>query len=182
MATFFSGWIGYGAAVQGGVLQEPADVAYARRPIVFAPLQNGMTFDVNSGTVGPSSAAWGTLSFAGLFDAMSGGNLLVVFPLSLPVVIGAGATYTTGPGTNLVSGCGTPADRATHLFPAGTMVGVTPDGRMLVANIPLQLNNGVLSAQSSTFGSTVTMATLPSQSPGAGSGQLWNNGGVISVS
>ncbi len=181
MANFFSGWIGYGAAVQGGVLQEPADAAYARRPILFAPLQNGMTFDVNSGTVGPSSTAWGTLSIAGLFDAVSGGNLLVVFPLLLPVTVGISATYTTGPGTNLVSGCGTSGGLATHLFPAGTMVGVTPDGRMLVANIPLQLSSGVLSAQSLTFGATVTMATLPSQSPSAGSGQLWNNGGIISV-
>ncbi len=181
MANFFSGWIGYGTAVQGGVLQEPADAAYARRPIVFAPLQNGMTFDVNSGTVGPSSAAWGTLNFAGLFDAVSGGNLLVVFPLPLPVTVGAGATYTTGPGTNLISGCGMPNGLATHLFPAGTLVGVTPDGRMLVANIPVQLSGGTLSAQSSTFGTTVTMSTLPSQSPSAGSGQLWNNGGIISI-
>ncbi len=181
MANFFSGWIGYGTAVQGNVLQEPADAAYARRPIVFAPLQNGMTFDINSGTVGPSSVAWGTLIFAGLFDAVSGGNLLVVFPLLLPVTVGAGATYTTGPGTNLVSGCGMPNGVATSLFPAGTMVGVTPDGRMLVANISLQLINGALSAQNSTFGATVTMSTLPSQSPNAGSGQLWNNGGIISV-
>ncbi len=182
MGNFFSGWIGYGAGVQGSVLQEPSDAAYARRSIVFAPLQNGTTFDMNSGTVGPSSAAWGTLSFAGLFDAVSGGNLLVVFPLLVPVVIGAGATYTTGPGTNVLGGCGARDGVTMHLFPAGTTVGATPDGRILTANIPLQLSNGVLSAQSSTFGATVTMATLPSQSPNAGSGQLWNNGGIISVS
>ncbi len=182
MANFFSGWIGYGAGVQASVLQEPVDTAYSRRSIVFAPLQSGTSFDMNSGTVGPSSAAWGTLSYAGLFDAASSGNLLVVFPLLLPVTIGLGATYTTGPGTNLITRCGTPDGLATHLFPAGTTVGVTPDGRVLLANIPLQLSSGVLSPQSSTFGATVTMATLPSQSPSVGSGQLWNNGGIISIS
>jgi hypothetical protein len=181
MASFFSGWIGYGIGLQGGTLQEPADSAYARRPIAFSVLENGMAFDVGSGTVGPSSVAWGTLTIAGLFDAPTGGNLLVVFPLRLPVTINVGATYTTGPGANLVFGRDLRSGANTQTFPAGTVIGFTPDGRQMVANLPLQLSAGVLSAQSLTFGATVTMATLPSQAPVAGSGQLWNNGGIIAV-
>lgn len=182
MASFFSGWIGYGTGLQGGTLQEPADSAYVRRPIQFSALENGMAFDVGSGTVGPSSVAWGTLTMAGLFDAPSGGNLLVTFPLPRPVTISAGATYTTGPGTNVIYGRDLRTGANTQSFPTGTAVGVTPDGRQLTSNLPLQVTGGVLSAQSLTFGATVTMATLPSQAPAAGSGQLWNNGGIIAVS
>jgi hypothetical protein len=182
MASFFSGWIGYGSTMQAGVLQEPADPAYARRPIQFSMLENGLTFDIGSGTVGPSSVAWGVLTFAGLFDAMTVGNLLVVFPLVVPVTIGAGATYTTGPASNVMFGRELVNASATKAFPAGTVIGITPDGRKMTANLPLQVNGGVLSAQTLTFGNTVTMSTLPSQASTTGSGQLWNNGGIIAVS
>lgn len=178
MASFFTGWIGYGTLVSNGVLQEPADPAYARRPIQFSLLENRMAFDTGSGTVGPSSIAWGTLTLAGLFDAVSGGNLLVFFPLAVPITIGVGTTYTTGPGSNVVSGNSL---HGTQTFPSGTAIGATPDGRQMVSNLPLQVSNGVLMAQSLTFGATVSMSTLPSQAPAAGSGQLWNNGGIIAV-
>src|ERR1700710_425573 len=102
MASFFSGWIGYGIAMQAGVLQEPSDTAYARCPIQFSALENGLTFDITGGTGGPSAIPWGVLTYAGLFDAVSGGNLLVFFPLKVPVTVGAGATYTTGAGSNVV--------------------------------------------------------------------------------
>ena len=182
MASFFSGWIGYGTGLQTGVLQEPTDNAYSRRPIRFSVLENGLAFDLGSGTVGPSSVAWGTLTVAGLFDMVVGGNLLVFFPLMVPALVNAGATYTTASGTNVVFGRDLRDNSGTRVFPAGTVIGLTPDGRSVTANLPVQVSNGVLSAQSLTFGATVTMATLPSQAAGTGSGQLWNNGGIIAVS
>lgn len=182
MASFFSGWIGYGTGLQAGVLQEPTDNAYVRRCIQFSVLENGLAFDLGSGTVGPSSVAWGTLTIAGLFDAVSGGNLLVFFPLPVPVTINAGATYTTSSGSNVVFGRDLRDGSGTHVFPTGTIIGLTPDRRMMVANLPVQVSGGVLSAQSLTFGATVTMATLPSQASVTGSGQLWNNGGIIALS
>ncbi len=182
MASFFSGWIGYGSTMQAGVLQEPADAAYARRPIQFSMLENGLTFDIGGGTVGPSSVAWGILTYAGLFDAMTIGNLLVFFPLMVPATINTGSTYTTGPGSNVMFGRDLRNALATQGFPAGTVIGITPDGRQMTANLPLQVNKGVLSAQTVTFGNTVTMSTLPSQASAAGSGQLWNNGGIIALS
>ena len=181
MASFFSGWIGYGTGLQAGILQEPADSAYARRPIQFSAIEHGLAFDVASGTVGPASTAWGTLSLAGLFDTASGGNLLVLFPLLLPVAIGTGATYTTGPGSNVIFSRDLGRDSETRSLPAGTSIGTTPDGRPFIASLPLQVSGGVLSAQSLTFGATVTMAALPAQSPAPGSGMLWNNGGIVAV-
>ena len=181
MASFFSGWIGYGAAAQAGALQEPTDSAYVRRPIEFSALENGLAFDIFSGTVGPSSSSWGVLRFAGLFDAPSLGNLLLTFPLFMPITVGAGATYTTGAGANVFFGAGLGAGSITQSYPAGTAIGATPDGREFIANLPLQVSGGILSAQSLTFGATITMATLPAVSPASGSGQLWNNGGIVAV-
>lgn len=182
MTGFFSGWIGYGIAMQAGVLQEPADGAYVRRPIQFSAIENGVTFDVIGGTVGPSSVVWGVLTYAGLFDAVSGGNLLVFFPLMVPVTVGVGGTYTTGAGSNVISSRDLRTAPGTQAFPSGTVIGVSRDGRSMTANLPVQVSGGVLAAQTVTFGTTVTMSTLPSQAPSAGSGQLWNNGGIIALS
>ena len=181
MDSFFGGWIGYGTAVQTGVLLEPADSAYTRRPIRFSVLENGLAFDVGGGTVGPASTSWGTLNFAGLFDSATAGNLLLVFPIAFPTTITAGLTYTTRPGSNVIFGRNLGTGSGTQSFPAGTPIGSAPDGRQFVAVLPLQISGGVLSAQSLTFGNTVTMATLPGQAPVSGSGQLWNNGGVVAV-
>ena len=182
MAIFFNGWIGYGSAVQAGVLAEPADAAYARRPFVLGDLDNGIVADVGGGTVGPAGAAWGAIGFAALFDAQTGGNLLLWFPLPVPVAVQAGGTITSGGGGNrfrfpdLQGG-----SFRTHLWPAGTVVAGTPDGRLLTAGVSLQVSGGTLGAQASVFGTGVVMASLPAAQPTVGSGQLWNNGGIISI-
>jgi len=179
--SFFTGWIGYGTGVVAGVLQEPADPSYARRMIVFSGLENGVTFDVTAGTVGPSTTAWGTIAVAGLFDAASGGNLLVSFALPVPVAVGVGSTLSTSSRANVITGCpGGPGTLALSL-PSGSTVGLSPDGRLYTANVALQILSGVLSAQAASFGGSVTMGVLPSQSPSSGTGQLWNNGGIVSV-
>ena len=182
MAIFFNGWIGYGSAVQAGVLTEPADAAYVRRPFVLGDLDSGIVADVGSGTVGPAGAAWGPIGFAALFDAQTGGNLLLWFPLPVPINVQLGGTVTSGGGGNrfyfpdLKGGAS-----GIRLWPAGSAVGGTPDGRVLTTGVALQVSSGVLAAQAPAFGSSVMMANLPAAQPAVGSGQLWNNGGVISV-
>lgn len=183
MAIFFSGWIGYGTAVQAGVLLEPVDPSYARRPFVLGDVDSGIVSDVGSGTVGPASVAWGVIGFAALFDAQSGGNLLLWMPMPVPATISVGGTITSGTAGNrfffpdLQGG-----SRTSLLWPAGAVVARTFDGRTLTAGVQLQITLGQLAAQTSTFGTTVTMAGLPASQPTIGTGQLWNNGGVISVS
>ena len=181
MASFFSGWIGYGTGFTAGALLEPADPAYARRPITFSRLESEVSFDIGGGTVGPASVPWGVLTYAGLYDALSAGNLLVVFPLFRPATIGAGVTYTTGPGSNMLVGTGLSSHRGSLAIPAGALMGQTPDGRPWTTSVAVQVSNGVLAAQVVAFGNSVTMASLPAQSPNSGSGQLWNDGGVIAV-
>ena len=182
MAVFFNGWLGYGTAVNGGALAEPLDPAYVRRPVILGDMNSGVVGDVGGGTVGPATADWGMIGFMALFDAQISGNMLLWLPLPTPIAVRVGNTITTGNGGNsfrfgeLQNG-----SFATRLWPAGSIVARTSDGRSLTAGLPLQATGGVLSAQALAFGSTVTMAALPQAQPTTGTGQLWNNGGVISV-
>ena len=182
MAIFFNGWIGYGSTAQADVLAEPADAAYVRRPFVLGDLDSGIVSDVGSGTVGPAGTAWGAIGFAGLFDAQSGGNLLLWFPLRVPVTVQAGGTITSSGGGNrfLFPDLQAGASRI-HVWPAGSKVASMADGRLLTAGVPLQVSGSVLAAQASVFGTSVMMSNLPGAQPAAGSGQLWNNGGIISI-
>lgn len=183
MAAFFNGWIGYGTAVAGGVLAEPADPAYARRPYVLGDMDNGIVRDVGSGTAGPATVGWGTIGYAGLFDAQTGGNLLLWMPLPAPCIVGVGNTITsdTGAFRYCFPGLQSPAQPVV-VWPAGSLVAWTQHRRWLTAGVSLQVSAGVMSAQTLAFGATVTMANLPPTQASSGSGQLWNNGGIISVS
>ncbi|NPD67864.1 hypothetical protein HN018_10845 [Lichenicola cladoniae] len=183
MAIFFSGWLGYGLVVQAGILTEPIDPSYARRPFVLRDVDNGIVRNIGGGTVGPATAAWGRIGFMALFDAQAGGNMLLWLPLPVPLVVGTGNTITMAGGSSSFLFSDIQAGRnATFTWPAGSVVARTPDGRVLTAGVPLQSTGGLLSAQVLTFGSTVTMAALPLAQPASGTSQLWNNGGVISIS
>ena len=183
MAIFFSGWLGYGTAVTAGVLAEPADSGYVRRPFILGDIDSGIVKDVGSGTVGPAVTAWGAVGYMGLFDVQVGGNLLLWLPLPQPIMVASNGTITSGTGANrfLFPDLQT-AGRNTHVWPAGAPVAQTFDGRVLIAGVSLQVTAGRLAAQTQTFGATVTMAGLPAIQQTPGSGLLWNNGGVISVS
>nr|WP_321986657.1 hypothetical protein [uncultured Lichenicoccus sp.] len=182
MPGFFSGWIGYGLTMQGSAVTEPFDPGYARRQIQFSALQNGTCFDTGGGTCGPSSAAWGTLAFAALFDATTAGNLLLWWPLSPPAAIAAGCTYTTRAGANILFFRSLRDGPDVVTFPASSSVAVTPDGRSVSTGVALQVVHGVMSANPAAFGSTVVMSALPATASTPGSGQLWNDGGVVAVS
>lgn len=183
MANFFSGWLGYGLAVQAGILVEPTDPAYVRRAFVLGDINSGNVGDVGSGTVGPATVAWGTIAVMALFDAQVGGNMLLWLPMAAPLVIRAGNTITMAGGSSSFLFADIQAGRNTTIaWPAGSVVARTPDGRVLTAGVPLQSTGGQLSAQVLTFGSTVTMVALPLAQPVSGTSQLWNNGGVISIS
>lgn len=183
MAIFFSGWLGYGLAVQAGILVEPVDPAYVRRPFVLGDINSGIVGDVGGGTVGPATTAWGRIGFMALFDAQVGGNMLLWLPLPAPYAIRIGNTITTAGGSSSFLFSDLQGGRNTTIvWPPGSVVARTPDGRVLTAGVPLQSAGGQLSAQVLTFGGTVTMVALPLAQPASGTSQLWNNGGVISIS
>lgn len=180
---FFRGWLGYGTNVIARVLQEPTENAYIRRPFTLGDIDSGIVSDVGNGTVGPAVVSWGNIGFAGIFDAQIGGNLLLWMPLPLPLNISANTTITSGAGANrFIFSDLQVAGRNTHLWPADVIVARTSDGRALTAGVPLQVSNSQLSAQRQVFGTAVAMSALPTNQQAVGSGLLWNNGGVISVS
>ena len=180
---FFNGWLGYGTSITAGVLAEPADSGYVRRPFVLGSLDSGIVSDVGSGTVGPAVVPWGMIGFMGMFDAQMGGNLLLWTNLATPIAVPANHTITSGTtASHFLFPDLREAPYNTHVWPIGASVARTHDGRILIAGVPLQATNGQLAAQTQAFGTMVTMASLPTTQQTAGSGLLWNNGGVISVS
>ncbi len=179
--NLFSGWLGFGTALAGNALSEPADGAYARRPVLLGPLSAGRAQDVIAGTIGPASSPWSPILFAGLFDALSGGNLLATWPLAKPITLGAGQTWTSqGVFTLTLDGEAGASPLASRSWVAGTRVGTVGNGCVVTAAQNLQLSGGQLSIAGGGI-SLTSVGSLPSTAPISGSGQLWNNGGVICV-
>ena len=179
--TFFSGWIGLGYTYTAGVIAEPTDSGYSRRVVTYGPLFNGRTDELGPGTIGPAASNWNSLVFAGLFDAASGGDLLAFWPLSRPITLAVGQTWTTSGMFGLVLSVGSSTGAGQSVFwTAGSQIGTTTTGRPVIACQNLAVTDGHLSMVSAAA-TPVSLGSLPTISPATGSGQLWNNGGVICV-
>jgi len=81
---------GTGAEVTGG--------AYARQAIAFGAPSNGVAANSGVITYPTATAAWGTVTHFGIWDAVSGGNLIYWAPLTASKVIDLGdiAKFNTG--------------------------------------------------------------------------------------
>ncbi|MCQ8277784.1 hypothetical protein NFI95_04915 [Acetobacteraceae bacterium KSS8] len=176
-----NGWLGYGSSLAAGSLAEPNDTNYGRQPISFGTLDRTTLVDLTPGTVGPASVAWGAIGFIGVFDAQSGGNLLFWLTTSAPLSVAVGGSITSSAGSLRMVFPELGGSSPLRVWPTGAVVANTVDGRPVTVGVPLQFAGGVISAQVPTFGTTVSMGSLPQSQPVSGTGQLWNNGGVISV-
>lgn len=80
-------------AATGGV--EVSGGAYARQAITFGVTGSGPAAANNSAlvTFPTATAAWGTIVGAGLYDAVSGGNLIDAGPLTTSKTIGNGDVF-----------------------------------------------------------------------------------------
>lgn len=181
MAAILNGWMGYGTGFSSGSLVEPVDQNYARHPFSLEALDDGVARSGTGGTVGPASQGWGSLLFCAVFDAVQNGNMLFWMPLERPVPVATSGTLTTGrnavrllfPGLrNIAAGCS---------WPAGAVIGEAGHQRPVTAGVALQFSGGMFSVQAAVFGASVNMSAIPGAQPVAGSGLLWNNGGVISI-
>lgn len=180
--NLFTGWLGFGSALAQGILSEPSDASYARRSIIFGPLYNGIAQDVLPGTIGPATTAWAPLLFAGLFDAATGGDLLATWSLPRPIALLPGQTWTSqGAFTLSLDGYAGSSPLTPRSWVSGTRIGAIRSGTTVTAMTNLQLVGGQLSAANSAAASPITVGNLPSTAPATGSGQLWNNGGVICI-
>lgn len=68
-----------GTEVSGG--------SYTRMPVTFTAPSGGAIQNTVDITFPTATANWGTVAFAGIRDALSGGNLLAFGPLSIPKTV-----------------------------------------------------------------------------------------------
>lgn len=86
---------GGGTEVTGG--------SYARQSAAFSAPVSGATSNSGSVTFPAASAPWGTVVAMGIFDALSGGNLLFYGTLSVSKVVGTGDQIAFANGTLTVT-------------------------------------------------------------------------------
>jgi hypothetical protein len=93
-----SWWMGLGTGhTDAGLTGEPSGGGYARQQVAFT-VTNGVASLVDAETFGPSTASWGTIASAGLFDASTGGNCLVTGALAASRLVESGDSLTVAPG------------------------------------------------------------------------------------
>lgn len=82
------------ATSDAGAGTEVAGGSYARQAVTFAAGAAGTGAADNSGAVSFSNMPAATVTHAALFDAVSGGNMLMHAPLTSPKTTNAGDTLT----------------------------------------------------------------------------------------
>ena len=86
--------LGTGGADATGVVGEPSGNGYARQRVIFS----GTGAQQNSNTVTFTfPAAVGTLAYAGMFDAATGGNALTWSALAQSVTVSGAGTVSINP-------------------------------------------------------------------------------------
>lgn len=88
--------LGTGGSDATGLVGEPAGTGYARQRVTFTGTVAQANTDAARFTF---TAAAGTLTHAGLFDAASGGNPLSWAPLAQAAAVASAGTVTINPGT-----------------------------------------------------------------------------------
>lgn len=87
--------------IAGSLAQEVTGSGYARQSLAgkmgAADSITGMSFNTSTIIFGPSMAAWGFITFVGICDALSGGNVLDRGPSSTPRLIGIGQPFQIAP-------------------------------------------------------------------------------------
>lgn len=87
-----------GTEVSGG--------AYARQAITYAAGTGGSPTSISSSALvqyPTATASWGTIVGAGIYDALTGGNLLEMGPLATSKTVGTGDAFAFPVGTYSIS-------------------------------------------------------------------------------
>ena len=84
---FIDGYLALATAVSPGAITEFLGGSYARQPIAFGDAVDGVAFSAVPYTFG-QAVRLGTVAGRALYDAPTGGNLLLVLPLPTPTASG----------------------------------------------------------------------------------------------
>lgn len=93
--------LGTGGADAAGLTGEPVGNGYARQRVTFTGTGQQQNAEAVRFTF---TAAAGTFTHVGLFDAASGGNPLTWSPLAQPVAVAGPGTVTLNPGAFTLTG------------------------------------------------------------------------------
>ena len=91
-----------------GLASEVSGGGYARQPVVFGPITAGIGTEsrgVNTNMVQfpVATAPYGTVSYLGVMDAATGGNILSRHPLVAPKTVSSGDDIRFPPGSVVVT-------------------------------------------------------------------------------
>lgn len=96
-------YVGLASSVTGDTIGEIPSGSYDRQAVVFVDPTNGRTANTVEILWPAATINFGLVVGAGIWDAVSGGNLLMVGPLAAGVTIGIGDRARFASGTITVS-------------------------------------------------------------------------------
>ena len=148
--NFFSGYLAQGTGGQYGFVENTA-TGYSRKAVTLSPLAGGSVS--HSAPVQYAAQVATTVTQRALYDASSGGNLIMWWNLANPITIPAngfdniksGAVSYAFPAH--YNGMGTGSAEVD--FTNGSAIGVTNDGLPIYAGHFLSVVNGTVAAKSS---------------------------------
>ena len=149
-ARFIDGFLAQCSTVGPGTCTEIVSAAYARQSVGFATPTSGRSVNATPFTFGSN----GVPSIAGhaVYDAPTGGNLLLVLPLASPAAFGNGVVDAGDVGTLAViyTGLSGVGDGSAFVgdFAAASVLGTSIDGSVVTTGSGLSVNHGAAQATS----------------------------------
>lgn len=141
-ALMLSGFLAQCTAVGTGTCTEQTGTAYARQPISFSNLASGVASQAIPYTY--AQGVTGNIAGHAVYDALTGGNLLIVIPYAATTAIPSigdrgdvGSLKITVP-----AAAGFPAEGLNATYQAAATLGTTPDGSTVSTGIALQFQHG----------------------------------------
>ena len=147
-AHFIDGYLAECSAVAAGSCTEFATAGYARQPVFFNATAKGATSIATPYTFGGGFS--GTVVGRAIYDAPTGGNLLLVMPLATPLVTsqpGDAADVGSIKLNFTVLANYQYGEAYSGAAAAAAVLGTTGDGSALTAGVALYYYRGILSPQ-----------------------------------
>jgi hypothetical protein len=160
-APFFTGYLAQGVGSGSGFVENAA-TGYARYAVTLGPLNNSGLTSLTGPVMAQNGATAVTVTQRALYDAPTGGNLIMWWNVASPIQVAAN-------GIDFIR-----AGSLNHTFPAlalngqgitaidtpnGTKIGTTADGSAILAGVTVEARNGVMYAAIVAGGSSLTAVT-----------------------
>ena len=87
----------------GGSITEVSGGSYARQALTLSAPSSGATANNANITFPTATGSWGTITDIGVYDALTGGNLLYFTPLTISKTISSGDIFQISTGNLTVS-------------------------------------------------------------------------------